>query len=86
IVYVLDEKEDLKNLPINSQFLGKSGFKINIYTAAQSNALLSERFHSRMFIVPGDEDHVCGSAHCLTVPYWYKRLEIDPTSKVTARQ
>ncbi|KAG6872492.1 hypothetical protein C0995_009354 [Termitomyces sp. Mi166 len=81
------EKEDLKSLPVNPAPLRQAGFYINVYTTVSSNT--EERFISRMFapgFVPGDEDHVCGSAHCLMVPYWYKRLNIDPTAEIKAKQ
>ncbi|KAG6829109.1 hypothetical protein H0H92_005651 [Tricholoma furcatifolium] len=87
IMFVLDEKEDLKNLPVNPTLLRKAGFFTNIYTTLSSNT--EERFISRMFApgaVPGDEDHVCGSAHCLMVPYWYQRLGIAETTEIKARQ
>ena len=39
-----------------------------------------EAFVSRMFsplsLVPG-EDHVCGSAHSLLVPYWFEKKGIS---------
>ncbi|KAG6900271.1 hypothetical protein C0993_000459 [Termitomyces sp. T159_Od127] len=106
-VFVLDEKEDIKNLPINPtvlvrQFVNdlttrethvpaqsqrQAGFQVNIYTTVSSNT--EERFVSRMFapgFISGDEDHVCGSAHCLMAPYWYRRLGIDTTSEIKAKQ
>lgn len=36
--------------------------------------------------VPGGEDHVCGSAHCLLIPYWYKKRGISGGTETKARQ
>jgi predicted PhzF superfamily epimerase YddE/YHI9 len=36
--------------------------------------------------VPGDEDHVCGSAHCLMAPYWYKKRGIPGGQEIKAKQ
>ena len=60
---------------------------MNIFTAASSSG--SELFVSRMFApgkVPGDEDHVCGSAHSLMVPYWYKKRGIPRGQETRAKQ
>lgn len=35
--------------------------------------------------VPGDEDHVCGSAQSLAAPYWYKRLGLSRGQEIDAR-
>jgi predicted PhzF superfamily epimerase YddE/YHI9 len=47
----------------------------------------NELFVSRMFAPsmlppPFSEDQVCGSAHCLLAPYWYKKkgLQVDQAS------
>lgn len=52
-----------------------SGYAVNVWTAASPtpNAL----FQTRMFapIAGLHEDHVCGTAHCLSGPYWAKKLE-----------
>jgi predicted PhzF superfamily epimerase YddE/YHI9 len=48
-----------------------------------------ERFVSRMFapgLIPGGEDHVCGSAHCVITPYWYDKLGISRGLEIRARQ
>jgi len=36
--------------------------------------------------LPGGEDHVCGSAHCLMVPHWAKKQGIPEGQEMTARQ
>lgn len=49
----------------------------------------NEAFVSRMFApgsVPGDEDHVCGSAHCVLTPYWSQKLEIARGQEIKATQ
>ncbi|KAG6865234.1 hypothetical protein C0991_004292 [Blastosporella zonata] len=86
-MFVLDEKENIKNLPVNATILKQTGFHTNIYTTKSTNT--PESFISRMFapgILPGDEDHVTGSAHCLLAPYWYARLGIPATTEVKAKQ
>ncbi|KZV65113.1 Diaminopimelate epimerase-like protein [Peniophora sp. CONT] len=57
----------------------ESGFGTNVFTARHKPA---EReagvaFETRMFAPSHgiDEDHVCGSAHGLLVPYWDRKLE-----------
>ena len=44
---------------------------------------------SRVFapgLIAGDEDQVCGSAHCVIGPYWYKKLGIPRGHEIVARQ
>jgi len=87
LLVVLDEKEDLKDLAIDASPLRESGYHIHIFTTQILNG--NERFVSRMFApgyVPGDEDHVCGSAHCLMAPYWYNKLDIASGQEIRARQ
>ncbi|KAG6919050.1 hypothetical protein DXG01_009760 [Tephrocybe rancida] len=65
----------------------ESGFSTNIITSECSNG--QERFISRMIapgLVPGDEDAVCGSAHCLMVPYWCKQFGLAIGQEMRARQ
>lgn len=33
-----------------------------------------------------DEDHVCGSAHCLLVPYWSEKIGIQDEGNMLAKQ
>ncbi|KAF9469672.1 hypothetical protein BDZ94DRAFT_1151766 [Collybia nuda] len=83
----LDEKEDLKGCRPNAQALSGNGFSINIVTTASTSG--KEVFVSRMFapgFVTGDEDHVCGSAHCVLVPYWSKKLNIARGNEIKATQ
>ncbi|KAF8226325.1 Diaminopimelate epimerase-like protein [Tricholoma matsutake] len=83
----LDEKENLEACQINADPLRDTGFTINVITTASTTG--NELFVSRMFapgIVPGDEDHVCGSAHCLMAPYWYKKRGIPGGQETKAKQ
>lgn len=60
---------------------------MNVMTAASTTG--NELFVSRMFVpghVPGDEDHVCGTAHCLMAPYWYKKQNIPGGQETKAKQ
>lgn len=66
-----------------------TGYKINVITTASSQG--EELFVSRMFAPsvlapPASEDQVCGSAHCLTGPYWYKKSGLAAEKAFTAKQ
>ncbi|KAJ6481820.1 hypothetical protein C8R45DRAFT_1003162 [Mycena sanguinolenta] len=74
LVVELDENENLGQSKINA--LLDTGYTTNVITTASSSG--EEVFVSRMFapqvIPPPDfEDQVCGSAHCLTGPYWHNK-------------
>ncbi|GLB35775.1 putative phenazine biosynthesis-like protein [Lyophyllum shimeji] len=87
LLLVLDEKENLRDLVIDATPLRESGRRVHIFTSQLSNG--NERFVSRMFApgcVPGDEDQVCGSAHCLMAPYWYSKFGIPSGQEIRARQ
>ncbi|KAF5384993.1 hypothetical protein D9615_001182 [Tricholomella constricta] len=87
LMVVLDEKENLEDLPINAIPLRETGFHTHVFTTEFSNG--NERFVSRMFapgFVAGDEDYVCGSAHCLMTPYWYRKFGISSGQEIRARQ
>ncbi|KAF7347366.1 hypothetical protein MVEN_01492400 [Mycena venus] len=65
-----------ENYVVDAVALLGTGYTVNVITTASSNG--EELFVSRMFapavISPPDyEDQVCGSAHCLTGPYWHKK-------------
>lgn len=36
--------------------------------------------------IPGDEDFVCGSAHCMMVPYWSKKKGVARGQEIKATQ
>lgn len=60
---------------------------INAVTTASSNE--DETFISRMFaptMIPGGEDPVCGSAHCVMTPYWYQKHRIASWKSIKAKQ
>ncbi|KAF8079025.1 hypothetical protein FPV67DRAFT_92367 [Lyophyllum atratum] len=83
----LDEKEDIRNIPVNASPLRESGFAAHVVTTQSSSG--NETFVSRMFApgyVQNDEDPVCGSAHCLMAPYWYTKLGIPSGQAIMARQ
>ena len=69
---------------------GETGTKVNIVTSSASlkTSELKEQFVSRMFSpeVPGGEDSVCGSAHCLLVPYWYTQKNLERGTVNVAKQ
>ncbi|KAF7366430.1 hypothetical protein MSAN_00899900 [Mycena sanguinolenta] len=76
LMVVLDEDENLKQSKINAVAFLDTGYMVNVITTASSSG--EEVFVSRMFapqvIPPPDcEDQVCGSAHCLTGPYWHNK-------------
>ncbi|KAJ6481819.1 hypothetical protein C8R45DRAFT_1003159, partial [Mycena sanguinolenta] len=75
IVIELDENENLKQSKIDSTALLDTGYTHNVIATASSSG--EEVFVSRMFapqvILPPGEDQVCGSAHCLTGPYWHNK-------------
>ncbi|KAF8665415.1 hypothetical protein AX16_000434 [Volvariella volvacea WC 439] len=87
LLVVFDEKDGLKGRKANANALLATGYDTHVFTTESSNG--DELFVSRMFnpeALPGGEDHVCGSAHCLSGPYWYKRKGIDIGSVVKAKQ
>jgi len=87
LLVVLDEKENLKDLSVNANVLREAGFYVNVFATPSSSG--NERFFSRMFapgFVPGDEDHVCGTAHCVAAPYFYKKFDIPSGQEIKARQ
>ncbi|KIY65073.1 Diaminopimelate epimerase-like protein [Cylindrobasidium torrendii FP15055 ss-10] len=87
----LDVNEDLHGSKVKAEAFDGTGFSINVVTTDSPDG--SEAFVSRMFSpnllgVTGGEDHVCGSAHCLLVPYWYAKKELSgivDATQVSAR-
>lgn len=64
-----------------------TGYIINTVTTASSSG--NESFVSRMFsptMIPGGEDPVCGSAHCVLTPYWYQKQRIASGKSIKAKQ
>ncbi|KDQ63144.1 hypothetical protein JAAARDRAFT_168655 [Jaapia argillacea MUCL 33604] len=67
----VDEKERLAGCKVDIDILKLTApYVINVLTSSSSNP--ETHFVSRMFapLAGVPEDHVCGSAHCLTGPYW----------------
>ncbi|KAF8640463.1 hypothetical protein AX17_000127 [Amanita inopinata Kibby_2008] len=91
-IYLMVEIEqkspnELKDSIVDTNALLETGYAVNMVTAA--SATEKELFVSRMFspgYVPSGEDMVCGSAHCLVGPYWYKQYGIPSGSEVKATQ
>jgi predicted PhzF superfamily epimerase YddE/YHI9 len=72
----------------------KTGFNVNVLTSESTrtgsvtgNETSEFEFVSRMFapkvLVPA-EDQVCGSAHCLSTPYWSRKKKIAAGKKINA--
>lgn len=58
---------------------------MNVLTTASKG---DELFVSRMFApsaLSPPEDPVCGSAHCLTGPYWFKKKNLEANAEFKAR-
>ncbi|KAJ7664948.1 hypothetical protein B0H17DRAFT_951710 [Mycena rosella] len=71
----LDEQEDLGKCTIEIDAFSETGYATNVITTASSegDALFVSRMFAPSFLPPPfSEDAVCGSAHCLLAPYWYK--------------
>jgi len=86
VMVEIDEQDDLEGCQINHGAFAETGHRINIITSASSKANIA--FVSRMFAPTAGvmEDHVCGSAHCLLVPYWTKKLGKEPVEFLSAKQ
>ncbi|PFH46232.1 hypothetical protein AMATHDRAFT_70291 [Amanita thiersii Skay4041] len=87
VMIEIKEEEDLKNSVVDPEPLRQSGYLINVITTASSSG--KEKFVSRMFCplhITGGEDMVCGTAHCVMGPYWYKKYGIPAGEEVKARQ
>ncbi|KAF5323492.1 hypothetical protein D9611_005521 [Ephemerocybe angulata] len=86
----IDETEDLAGSKVNTSVFSETRYGINTVTSAiaPGKRLFEEQFVSRMFspVVPGGEDHVCGSAHCLLIPYWYNKHGVESGKQIVARQ
>ncbi|KAJ3513115.1 hypothetical protein NMY22_g15138 [Coprinellus aureogranulatus] len=84
VLVEVDKSEKLGESKVNKAVFADSGYPVNVVTSDSDS---TEVFASRMFSpeVPGFEDHVCGSAHCLVVPYWYEKKGIQAGKEVVAR-
>ncbi|TFK77487.1 Diaminopimelate epimerase-like protein [Pluteus cervinus] len=87
LMIVIDEQDDLAGCVVNAEPLRATGYRVHTFTASSSTG--KEVFVSRMFApaeLLGGEDHVCGSAHCVMAPYWYKEKGIPLGETIIARQ
>ncbi|KAJ6601276.1 hypothetical protein DFH09DRAFT_1127334 [Mycena vulgaris] len=89
LVVELDEQEGLGKCKVNINAFLETGYITNIITTASSAG--DELFVSRMFAPsilppPFSEDAVCGSAHCLLAPYWYKKKSLVSNEGFSAKQ
>jgi len=83
----LEEKENLAECKVDAEAFRDTGYIINVVTTASSS--VDETFVSRMFsptMIPGGEDPVCGSAHCVLTPYWYQKQRIASGKSIKAKQ
>ncbi|KIJ65398.1 hypothetical protein HYDPIDRAFT_174868 [Hydnomerulius pinastri MD-312] len=89
LMVVLDETEELEGKDIDIPALLETGpFRINSLTYATPNK--DHAFASRVFAPVNGvmEDHVCGSAHTLMVPYYgtLAQSRVTPGQEVHVRQ
>jgi len=84
----LDASEDLAGSTLDAQQLSGNGYGINVITtqSPSPDAVFVSRMFSPLGIVGTGEDHVCGSAHGLLVPYWSSKLGIAPGEEIKAKQ
>ncbi|KAJ7103002.1 hypothetical protein B0H15DRAFT_188184 [Mycena belliarum] len=85
----LDEQENLGQCTVNMDAFLETGYAVNILTTNSSAG--DVQFVSRMFAPlllppPFSEDAVCGSAHCLLVPYWSKKKGLESNNSFRAKQ
>ncbi|KAJ7664949.1 hypothetical protein B0H17DRAFT_1211099 [Mycena rosella] len=76
LVVELDEQEDLGKCTVDVNAFSETGYGVNVITTDSSDgdALFVSRMFAPLFHSPPfSEDAVCGSAHCLLAPYWYKK-------------
>lgn len=82
LLYEIDSSEDLKGSKIDHEPLKLTGYVINTITTDSVSG--DETFVCRTFlptVLASGEDPVCGSSHCLTAPYWYKKKGIKTGNK-----
>jgi predicted PhzF superfamily epimerase YddE/YHI9 len=86
LMIVVGPDENVGNMKLDLVVLRKTSYSINILTNVTPDA--DQVFVSRMF-APAEglpEDHVCGSAHTLLVPYWVTRLGKKNHEEMYVRQ
>ncbi|KAF9049571.1 Diaminopimelate epimerase-like protein, partial [Hymenopellis radicata] len=83
----LHVEEDLKGSTVKVDAFRNTGYTVNIVTTESPTG--EEAFLSRMFspeLLQSGEDHVCGSAHSLLIPYWASKGKFNREELVKARQ
>ncbi|KAG1747841.1 uncharacterized protein EDB91DRAFT_1048221 [Suillus paluster] len=86
LMIVVGPNENIGDMKLDTDVLRKTSYGINIITHITPEA--DQVFVSRMF-APAyglPEDHVCGSAHTLLVPYWATRLGRRNREEMYVRQ
>ncbi|KAF8204449.1 hypothetical protein K438DRAFT_1580305 [Mycena galopus ATCC 62051] len=88
VMIELDEQENLGKSKIDAAALLDTGYMTNVITTASSSG--EDLFVSRMFAPeviqsPDYEDQVCGSAHCLTAPYWHNKSGLASDQEFSAK-
>lgn len=65
--------------------LETSPYVVNILVSRSSEP--GVHYNTRMFAPAAgvQEDHVCGSANCLTAPYWHKKIGLAATEEMLAK-
>ncbi|KAJ7600200.1 hypothetical protein C8J56DRAFT_846731 [Mycena floridula] len=83
ILFELDPSENLGEC-IVTDALKDTGFLMNIFISDSPGA--AEDFVVRTFspvAIPGNgEDSVCGSANCISGPYWHKKKALSPSADI----
>ncbi|KAJ7201341.1 hypothetical protein GGX14DRAFT_536246 [Mycena pura] len=87
----LEEHENLGQCKVDANAFLETEYMINVITTASESSGGDELFVSRMFspsVLPASfpEDAVCGSAHCLLVPYWHKKKGLIADQPFSAKQ
>ncbi|KAG1874346.1 hypothetical protein F4604DRAFT_1955365 [Suillus subluteus] len=86
LMIVVGPDENIGNMKLDTDVLRKTSYGTNIITNLTPND--DQVFVSRVF-APAEgipEDHVCGSAHTLLVPYWATRLGKKNQEEMYVRQ
>ncbi|KAJ7600063.1 hypothetical protein C8J56DRAFT_768937 [Mycena floridula] len=86
VLFELDPSENLGECTVTDA-LKDTGFLLDIFISDSPGA--AEDFVVRTFApvtMPGNgEDSVCGSANCVSGPYWHKKKALSPGSDVAVR-
>ncbi|KAJ6469206.1 hypothetical protein C8R47DRAFT_1024331 [Mycena vitilis] len=73
----LDESEKLGKLRLKVEHFAELAPRTQILVVASVSQQEGIAYETRMFAptIGVDEDHVCGSAHCLNAPYWAAKAQ-----------